>query len=98
MKSFKGTKGNWEGRYTQGTQTAKVVDARYEREIAVVKGNGEEWNWNAKLMAASPKLLKALTDLIATKEYKDTHGKGAVYSAMREAAWNQAEEAIDEAL
>lgn len=79
MKEFKGTKGAWKvvrnGFWKMGVQDSNGNWLTYKAGEDLM---GQEMvEANAKLMAASPDLLKALQKMVAMMDSGDEHGDGS---------------------
>ena len=100
--AFEGTKGNWKvinkelfdySSCVVGNDKTSVCHLFYEGRTIT-----DEAKANAKLIAAAPKLLEALQNLVELKESKDKSGKGENYLKSQPIAWENAKKAISKAL
>lgn len=101
------TKGEWVAMNRTGTGLYKIVSDTLQEvcETQMPYGDDlsrpevfEQGKANAKLIAASPDLLKALQELIEVKDWKDKNGKDEHYEKSQPVAWKNAKAAIKKAL
>lgn len=97
------TKGNW---YLQEYTDAYTNIIRCNNEEGfeglfigyTPQDTSPENRANAKLMAAAPDLLEALSALVELRKYKDINGKDVNYSKLQPKLWRDAQAAIAKAV
>tara|TARA_R110000851_G_scaffold17261_1_gene55037 strand:- start:81 stop:392 length:312 start_codon:yes stop_codon:yes gene_type:complete len=103
MKEFKGTQGEWKivslhskHETIVATSTHRIAEAKHYHEkisATLLEPTEEEGKANAKLIAAAPKLLKALIKINELAECSDDR-----FSNYSDEIYNYSSEAINKAL